>query len=169
MDEFWIVYDRFRNKTGKIIKRNFNERLQLGEYHLVTTAVIMNNNKILISRRNPNKVLYPNLWECAGGSVIVGENSLMAAIREVYEEIGISLKAEEGKFLGTVQQNDYFRDVWKFVKDIDIDSLNFNDGEVTEAKWVTEEEYMQMYLKQKIIPTGECIINLLKKERECER
>lgn len=169
MDEFWNVYDRYRNKTGKIIKRNSSERLQLGEYHLVTTAVITNNNKILISRRNPNKELYPNLWECAGGSVIVGENSLMAAIREVYEEIGITLKAEEGKLLGTVQQNDYFRDVWKFIKDIDLDSLNFNDGEVTEAKWVTEKEYMQMFLNQKIIPTGECIINLLKKERECGR
>ena len=144
--------------------------MQLGEFHLVTTAVITNNsNKILISRRNSNKKLYPNLWECAGGSVIVGENSLMAAIREVNEEIGIILKVEEGKFLGTVQQNDYFRDVWKFIKDIDLNSLNFNDGEVIEAKWVTEEEYMQMFLNQKIIPTGECIINLLKKERECGR
>ena len=170
MEELWDVYDKYKRKIGKIVKRNSSQRLQKGEFHLVATGVIVNSNKeILISRRNPKKKLYPNLWECNGGSVIHGENSLLAAIREIQEEIGIELKISEGIFLGTVQQNDYFRDVWKFVKNIELSSIQFNDGEAVEVKWVTEDEYKEMYKKGEIIPTGECIIRLLKKEREWER
>ncbi len=170
MSELWAVYDRFKQKTGRIIERNSDDRLKPGEFHLVATGVIVNSkNQILVSRRNPKKKLYPNLWECNGGSVILGENSLLAAIREINEEIGVILKATEGKFLGTVQQNDYFRDVWKFVKDLELNSLRFNDGEVVEVRWVTEEEYKKMLLDKRIVPTGDCIIDLLEKEREWNR
>ena len=130
MEELWDVYDKYKRKIGKIIKRNSSQRLQKGEFHLVATGVIVNSNKeILISKRNQKKKLYPNLWECNGGSVIHGENSLLAAIREIQEEIGIELKISEGIFLGTVQQNDYFRDVWKFVKNIEFQAKhNSNAG-----------------------------------------
>ena len=170
MSELWAVYDRFKQKTGRIIERNSDDRLKPGEFHLVATGVIVNSkSQILISRRNPKKKLYPNLWECNGGSVILGENSLLAAIREIDEEIGVTLKTTEGKFLGTVQQNDYFRDVWKFVRDLELDSLRFNDGEVVEVRWVTEEEYKQMFSDRKIVPTGDYVIDLLEKEREWDR
>ena len=56
MEELWYVYDRFKRKTGKIIKRDSEERLQDGEYHLVVTGILNNSeNKILISRRSPRK------------------------------------------------------------------------------------------------------------------
>ncbi len=70
MEEFWNVYDKFRNKTDKIIKRDSEERLKDGEYHIVITGIIQNSrNQILITRRNKNKKVYPGLWECTGGSV----------------------------------------------------------------------------------------------------
>lgn len=34
MEEFWNVYDKFRNKTDKIIKRDSDEWLKEGEYTL---------------------------------------------------------------------------------------------------------------------------------------
>ena len=42
MEEIWEVYDKFREKTGKVIQRNSNERLKDGEYHLVITGIIQN-------------------------------------------------------------------------------------------------------------------------------
>ena len=58
MEEYWDVYDRFRRKTGKIIKRDSDQWLQDGEYHIVVTGIIENaNNQILISRRKDDKKL----------------------------------------------------------------------------------------------------------------
>lgn len=169
MEEFWEVYDKFRRKTGRTIKRNSEERLKNGEYHLVVTGIIVNsNNQILISKRTNKKTLYPNLWECSGGSAKVGESSHYAIKREIYEELGIYFKENEGEFLGTIQQNDYFRDVWKFCKNIEEEQIEFNEIEVSDVKWVTEDEYKDMYQKGQIVPTGNTIIDLLKKERECE-
>ena len=56
MSEYWDVYDKFRNRTNKIIQRDSAERLKIGEYHIVVTGIIENSNKqILITRRNKNK------------------------------------------------------------------------------------------------------------------
>lgn len=121
MEEYWDVYDKFRRKTGKIIKRDSDKWLQNGEYHIVVTGIIENsNNQILISRRKDDKKLYPGLWECTGGSVQIGESSAQAIIREVFEEIGIDLAQKDGQLLGTVQKDNYFRDVWKFKKILDL-------------------------------------------------
>lgn len=170
MEELWYVYDRFKRKTGKIIKRDSEERLQDGEYHLVVTGILNNSeNKILISRRSPRKKLYPNLWECTSGSVKLGETSIEAIKREIYEEIGIDLVRDKGRYLGTIQQNDYFREIWLFSKNIEDGEIFFNDKEVVEVKWVTKEKYREMYKKNEIVPTGEAILNLLDREREDER
>lgn len=105
MSEYWDVYDKFRNRTNKIIQRDSAERLKNGEYHIVVTGIIENSNKqILITRRNKSKKLYPGLWECTGGSAKTGESSIDAIIREIKEEIGIEFIQEEGKFLGTIQK-----------------------------------------------------------------
>ena len=151
MSEYWDVYDKFRNRTNKTIQRDSDERLKNGEYHIVVTGIVENSNKqILITRRNKNKKLYPGLWECTGGSAKAGESSIDATIREIKEEIGIDFTQEEGKFLGTIQQKNYFRDVWKFKRDIAKRDICYNDGEVIDAKYVTIEVLKDMIQK------GEC-------------
>lgn len=44
---------------------------------------------------------YHGFLEFPGGGIEPGEEPLAAAVREVEEEVGISVKASEGKFLGT--------------------------------------------------------------------
>jgi 8-oxo-dGTP pyrophosphatase MutT (NUDIX family) len=36
------------------------------------------------------------MWECVGGSVVKGEESLQGAIREVKEEVGVDLELSNG-------------------------------------------------------------------------
>ena len=43
----------------------------------------------LISQRSANRPTYPLMWECVGGSVVKGEDSLQGAIREAKEEAGV--------------------------------------------------------------------------------
>lgn len=165
MEEFWNVYDKFRNKTDKIIKRDSDEWLKDGEYHIVITGIIQNSeNQILITRRNKNKKVYPGLWECTGGSVKAEESSIEAVIREINEEIGIELKPTEGKLLGTIQRSNYFRDIWKFRRDVLKEEINYNDGEVIDFKWVSLEEYADLYDKGDIVPSGDFVIKMLVRE-----
>lgn len=163
MEEYWNVYDKYRNKMDKIIKRDSDERLKDGEYHIVITGIIQNSkNQILITRRNKNKIVYPGLWECTGGSVKAEESSIEAVIREIKEEIGVEFKPTEGRLLGTVKGNNFFRDVWNFRKDILKKDINYNDGEVIDSRWVSLEEYANLYSIGEVVPSGEFVIKMLK-------
>lgn len=44
---------------------------------------------------------YHGLLEFPGGGIEPGESPLQAAVREVEEEVGITIRAEEGTFMGT--------------------------------------------------------------------
>ena len=104
MSEFWDVYDKDRNKTGKLAQRGV-DKLKEGEYHIVVTAVILNSkNEILITQRAPFKT-FPLMWECNGGSILAGETSLEGVIREIKEEVGIGLNEKDGVFLKTLERS----------------------------------------------------------------
>lgn len=106
MEELWDVYDENRNLTGKTISRK-NFLSGNGKYHLVVHIWIKNsNNEWLISKRTPNKFC-PLLWECTGGSVLAGESSIEGALREVKEELGISLPMNSGCLYKTMKRDVY--------------------------------------------------------------
>ncbi len=111
--EIWDVYDTNRNRTGKTVERK-NVVLQKGEYHIVVTAIILNEkNEILISKRAPYKK-HGGMWECNGGSVVAGETSIEGILREVKEELGIIFRPDEAIYLKEIkkeQEISYFKDL----------------------------------------------------------
>lgn len=154
--ELWDVYDINRNKTGRVINRHSNNRLNVGEYHLVAEAIIINSNgEILLSKRASFKQKYPLMWECTCGSCIKGENTLQAILRELEEELGLSFKKEEAKFYKTLRDDNAndFKDIYIFRKDIEDKDISFTDKEVIDCKWVTIEEFEKMRENNQIVPT----------------
>ena len=154
--ELWDIYDIHRNKTGRVINRNSNERLKDGEYHLVVEAIIINSiGSILLSKRSEFKQKYPLMWEFTGGACIKGENGLQAILREIKEELGLNFKETDATFYKTLRDDKakYFKDTWLFRKNIEIKDLKFTDREVIDSKWVTIEEFEIMYNQKEIIPT----------------
>lgn len=96
--EYWDLYNYDGKKKNKIAIRG--DKLNNDDFHLVVNAWIMNENgEFLITQRVPTKS-HPLMWECTGGSAMLGENSLQAAIREVKEELGIDIAANKGIFIG---------------------------------------------------------------------
>lgn len=155
MHELWDIYDIHKQKTGRFAERDVYE-LKEGEYHIVVTGILLNSkNEILISKRAPHKK-HGLMWECNGGSILAGETSLEGILRELKEELGVEFSKKEAIFLKEIRRDKVppdFKDLWLFKKDIKIEELTFPDGEAIEAKWVTIEEFMNMYNKCEVVKT----------------
>lgn len=149
--EYWDLYNKNRQKINKIVRRG--DKLQDDEYHLVVNLWIKNSkNEFLISQRAENKT-YPFMWECTGGSVLKGEDSLDAALRESKEELGIKLDRNNGKLIGTTLRHypncpDIF-DVWIFKCDISIEDVVCQKEEVCNVMWATAEQIENLYNESK--------------------
>ncbi|MCR4641130.1 MAG: NUDIX domain-containing protein [Lachnospiraceae bacterium] len=163
MSELWDVYTIDRKLTGKKCLRGKQGELSEDEFHLWVMVWIKNpqSGKYLISRRSADKDTDPLKWETVAGHTIAGDTSLDAALREVYEEVGIRLKAEDAKLLATKvttsydgQRHNWIRDSFYFETTGDADLDKATTREVIETKWLSFDEIREMYER------GECCLNM---------
>jgi len=157
--EIWDLYDENRNVTGKYCVRG-NE-IPDNYYHLVVHVWIKNDNgEYLISQRAENRPSFPLMWECVGGSVLKGEDSLQGAIRETKEEVGIDLIETKGnlvytkirKVINGKKFNDIM-DVWLFKYNGEVKLNNATTDEVRDIKWMKKEEIKKYFEDHKLVPT----------------
>lgn len=159
--EFWDVYDINRNKTGQIIVRG--QGIPDGGFHLVVhICIIGSDGRMLIQQRQPFKKGFPNLWDVsAGGSAVAGETSAQAAMREVREEIGVTLDLNGVRPHFSVSYDEGFDD-WYVVKaDPDITKLKLQYVEVQRVKWADEEEILSMIDSGEFIPYYKAYISTI--------
>lgn len=154
--ELWDLYNKNKEKIGKDLVRG--DKIPDDCYHLVVHVWIKNNqNEYLISQRAANRKSFPLMWECTGGSVLKGENSLDGAIRETKEEIGIDLNKDTGHLICTKIRNHFndIVDIWLFDYNGEIDLTKATTDEVNQAKWMTREEIYKLFEENKFINTLE--------------
>lgn len=116
----------------------------------------------LISQRSANRPTYPLMWECVGGSVVKGEDSLQGAIREAKEEVGVDLMPENGQVLFTKTRkiiegkifNDIM-DVWLFDYDGEVDLGNATTDEVAQVAWMNREQIKELFDANMFVDTLE--------------
>lgn len=84
------------------------------------------------------------MWEPTSGLVQSGENSIQGIKRELKEEIGVTIDDNDLNLLKTVKESNAFRDIYIINKEVPIETIKFNDGEVVDTKYVTIEELNQM-------------------------
>ena len=148
--EYWDIYDKDRNLTGRKMKRN-DWILKDGEYHISVQGVIQRpSGEYLITKRKMNKSWAPGWWEVPGGGVKAGETPKEAVVREVFEETGLDIKdADGGLFLSYERVNpgegdNYFMDVFKFSLDFTEDDVHILPEEVDEFRLATAEEIKEL-------------------------
>ena len=93
------------------------------------------------------------MWECNGGQVSSGEEGSNAIIREIKEELGIILN--DGILFKTIKKEHKFKDLYLFYQDIDIKNIHFMDDEVVDVKWVTINEYLNMFDNNMIVQNND--------------
>ena len=102
------------------------------------------------------------MWECVGGSVVKGEDSLSGAIRETKEEVGVDLLPENGQVLFTKTRkiiegkiyNDIL-DVWLFEYDGEVDLSNATTDEVAQVAWMNREQIRELFEHNMFVETLE--------------
>lgn len=114
----------------------------------------------LISRRSADRPTCPLMWECVGGSVTKGENSLTGALREAKEEVGLTLSPEDGKpvysVVGRVVNGVKFTDipdVWLFEYDGLVSLDQATTQEVAQTVWMTKEQIRELFDTGKLVRT----------------
>lgn len=152
--ELWDLYTRDRQLTGERHIRG--EKLPPERYHLVVHVWIRNSRgQWLISQRAASRPTFPLKWECVGGSVTIGEDSLTGAIREAKEEVGVDLDPAQGKRVNSTIR-EHFQDIkddWVFTYDGPVDLANATTDEVANMRWMTVEEVRQLYDEGKLVHT----------------
>ncbi len=143
--EYLDIYNEKKELTGKTIERHESrDNLLENEYFLFEQAWIINSSgKILLTRRSPTKK-YAGFWEPTSGHVKTGESSLDGIKRELKEEIGVEVSDNELTQITSFIDKKSIKEVWIVKKDILVENLKFADDEVSDAKYVTIEEFKEM-------------------------
>lgn len=162
--EIWDLYDAAQNKVGCEHVRG--DSIPQGLYHLVVHAWICNSRgEYLISQRSANRKSFPLKWECVGGSVLKGEDSLHVAVREIEEEVGLKVSPEDGRFCFSQVREMYngerYADilhVWQWMYDCEVNLADATTDEVAQVKWMTIDEIRRLYEGGELVDSMEYIL-----------
>ena len=156
--ELWDLYTANRAPLGRTHRRG--EPLPPGGFHLVVHVWLRDSGgRYLLSQRAADRPTFPLMWETTGGSVLLSEDSLEGALREVREELGIDLPPKEGKLLFS-RVRDWvdgkrfgdILDVWEFPFEGEAD-LTAAEGEVCDTRWADVTEIGRMLESGEMVGT----------------
>ena len=137
------LYDKNRNLTGKTIAQD--EEIPKGYYITIVVCFMKNSEgKFLMQKRSVQK---DGLWGTTGGHPKTGEDSLTGMHTEILEELGLDIDPNELKLLTTIQDNKLICDIYYLKKDINLDDIVMQEGEVADVKYFTIDEIERLYQK----------------------
>lgn len=142
--EYTDLYDENKNLTGEKLFREKGTKLIVpkGRYSIVVLAFIENSKgEFLFQMTSKRK---KNVWATTGGHVKSGQTSKEAITEEIKEELGIDINEDEVKLFKTYKYDDAFKDVFYIKKDIDINSLTYQEDEVEYVKYLTKDEILDL-------------------------
>ncbi|WP_298476612.1 NUDIX domain-containing protein [uncultured Maribacter sp.] len=100
MDELIDILDSEGKLTGKTAMKSVAHKE--GLFHQTVHIWFYNQNgEILIQQRGKNKATFPLLWDVSvAGHIGAGESIEVSALREIEEEIGLRISAQELQKIG---------------------------------------------------------------------
>jgi len=173
-DELVDIFDENNNFTN--VRKMKSEAHSDGSWHRAVHVVIYNSKgEMLLQLRAKDKLQYPNLWDIsAAGHVAAGEEPIVSCLREMEEEIGLNVSAEDLQFhkiekcYGELEKNNEFGYIYFLKFDGDIDGFQFKDGEVQKVEFVSidklEEDLKSDY--RRFCPHGEYWFNVITEVRK---
>lgn len=121
------------------------------KYH-VACGLLVRNGLVLLVHRSSAKTANPNVWDLPGGHLEPGENSSQALVRELQEELGVSITLPVGNAIHTRSSSDLVLDVWR-VDDWAGDVVNAAPDEHDDIGWFSLDEAKSLDLADPEYPT----------------
>ena len=147
MSEIWDLYDSMGRKSEFTKDRHSSEPIPDGLYHMVCDILVIHEDgTYLLTKRHDNKEVYPGYWEAsAGGSAVSGESPLKCAVRELFEETGISVTADDLELVGHSFSEKSRSVFYSYIVRVNCkkDSVVLQEGETVAYKWVNKEEFLE--------------------------
>lgn len=174
------ILDENGVKTGEILPRD--EVHKKGLWHRVIVVAIVNeNNEILLQQRSKNKDTNAGLWDISvAGHISAGQDSISAAIREMEEEVNVSLEDSadiksfrymfsyrtQQKFSDDFIENQFYDFFILRKEGLRIENIKMQESEVEAVKFADINELMKMYNENIMVqrkPIYDELINYLHK------
>lgn len=147
--EYIDIFDENNNPTGEIKEKNLAH--EQGDFHRTAHIWIINDkNELLLQKRSASKKSHPNCWDISGaGHIRAGETVIQGAIRELKEELGVSVKENELEYIATIKstknsKNMEFGYVYLVHLNKEIGEYIFEDEEVQEVKYIYYKDLEKM-------------------------
>ncbi|HWS72528.1 MAG TPA: NUDIX domain-containing protein [Thermoanaerobaculia bacterium] len=128
------------------------EAHRTGAWHrAVHVWIVTPDARVLLQRRAATKENFPSLWDvsCAG-HVSAGERAIDAAIRELAEELGLQVAAEEVQPIGVLRQqcvlnegkyiDNEVHELFVLRREVDLSALTLQAEEVDDAALIAIDE-----------------------------
>lgn len=147
-DELIDICDKNNNLLG--IQKMKSEAHKEGLWHRAAHVWVYNSKgEVLLQLRAKSKDLFPNMWDVsAAGHVSASEKPINAAIREIDEEIGLSVKETNLCFFKVFKYQGFFRGIidnclihiYLYRLDEDIRNLKLQKEEVEAISFIPVKE-----------------------------
>lgn len=157
--ELFDILNEDGSKTGIVKERGVAHRE--GALHgTVHIWIVRENEKsgydVLLQKRSANKDSHPGCYDISSaGHISAGDEIMESALRELWEELGLSVQPEQLELFGTThvkfEKTFYgkrFRDNeissdFVYRQPVDIEKLSLQESEVSEVRWMDYEECRQ--------------------------
>jgi isopentenyldiphosphate isomerase/uncharacterized protein YqgV (UPF0045/DUF77 family) len=145
--------------TGAVIEVVARSRMRAENllHRSVAVVVQSSDGRLLVHQRSATKDLWPSWWDItAGGVVTAGESVADSARRELAEEIGIHIEADDAdlEWLATDRfDGDDSRELCDLYRVVHDGPYTFTDGEVEQALLVTPAEFADMVGRLPFLPS----------------
>ncbi|MBQ8389446.1 MAG: NUDIX domain-containing protein [Oscillibacter sp.] len=149
------MYDENRIPLGRTAQR-FSKR-EKGTWRLIAHLCIFDSRgRLLLQQRSADKRVWPGKWDVsAAGGVCAGETTRLAAVRELFEELGVSARPEDLRSVCTVTFNHAFDDYFILKRDVDLRDLKLQAEEVSAVRWATRQQVLDLIRRDGFVPYSE--------------
>lgn len=159
-NEIWDLYDANGNKVRQTMIRG--EEVPAGLYHIgVHIWPVNSRGEFLIQRRSAEVQWKPNIWAVTGGSAVSGETPLIAARRELYEELGYQADEGELKRIACLRRTNSFCNVFVFKTDWPAERFTLQKEEVSAVKWCDAAQLISMVADNTLYNYGDAYYRML--------
>jgi len=166
-DELLDLVNQDDEVIGTIMRSDYDRLAEEkhGWIRAIDMFIINSQGQLWIPKRPPHKKIAPNgLDFSCGGHVGSGESYTESALREIEEELNVSLNKDDLEFVKKFRDDDirYFREVYIYRSD---ETPQYNTDDFVSAEWITPTELLAklesgVAAKGSIAPTVKELIRL---------